>query len=756
MEKHANSGKTRFSPTPLMVGMALLWPMAFAVAQTAVPADAPAAPQAGVLQAVTVTAERRAENVKDVPSSISTISGEKFDVLNTGGMDIRMLSGRVPSLNIESSFGRAFPRFYIRGYGNTDFRSNASQPVSLIYDDIVQENPILKGFPVFDVERIEVLAGPQGTLFGRNTPAGVVKIDSVKPSKTTDGYFNASYGTYGTAALETAFNLPLSGEWNARVSAQAQHRDNWVKNDKGPTKDLEGYNDRAVRLQAAYDGGGTFSALFNVHGRDLAGSARLFRANIIKKGSNDLVDDFDPARLQTDGINQQTLTSTGANAKLKWSLPDFNVYSITGYETVKAYSRGDIDGGYGAAFLPTGGGPGVIPFPSESAAAVRDHSQITQEIRLESKAKGPLSWQGGVYLFKEKLGFDSYTYNTLANNAQSGAPLQSDQTNDTYAVFGGLTYAVSDTLKLRGGVRYTQDKKTLITQPLPAGDPNPTVTTNGLSSSTDNSQVSWDLGATYKLDKDSNLFARVATGFRGASIQPPGPFGPLNQADPETTISYEAGYKADLFDKRARTSISVFHYDVKDQQLTAVGGSSNAVRLVNAKNVSGDGVEFNLDAYVTPNFLMTFGGSYNNTSINDAALAVGVCAQCTVLNAKNAAGLALINGNALPNAPKWIANVTARYGIPAANGGEYFIYTDWAYRSETNLFLYQSAEFTAPPLLEGGLRLGYNWGNGKYEAAIFGRNITNQVRVTGAIDFNNLTGFINDPRTYGVQFKMSL
>jgi iron complex outermembrane receptor protein len=89
----------------------------------------------------------------------------------------------VPSLNIESSFGRAFPRFYIRGYGNTDFRLNASQPVSLVYDDVVQENPILKGFPAFDLERIEVLRGPQGTLFGRNTPAGVVKFESAKPGQ---------------------------------------------------------------------------------------------------------------------------------------------------------------------------------------------------------------------------------------------------------------------------------------------------------------------------------------------------------------------------------------------------------------------------------------------------------------------------------------------------------------------------------------------------------------------------------------------
>ncbi len=736
--------KPLFKPSPILVGMALVWPAAFAFAQSTEPA-----PAVGTLQSVTVTAERRAENIKDVPSSISTMAGEKLEVLNTGGQDIRMLSGRVPSLNIESSFGRAFPRFYIRGYGNTDFRSNASQPVSLIYDDIVQETPILKGFPIFDVNRIEVLAGPQGTLFGRNTPAGVVKIDSVKPSKATDGYFNLSYGTYGTTGLEGAFNLPLTGDWNARISAQSQHRDNWVTNDMSATKDLEGYDDRAIRIQAAYDAGGMFSALLNAHNRDLKGSARLFRANIIKKGTNDLVDGFDPTQIHTDGLNGQTLTSSGYSAKLKWSLPDFNIYSITGYETVSAYSRGDIDGGFGAAFLPTGGGPGVIPFPSESAASVRDHHQVSQEVRLESKASGPLSWQAGLYLFQEKLGFDSTSFDTLAGGKQT-AIIVSDQSNDTYAAFGGVTYALSDALKLRGGLRFTQDKKTLTTQPGGGAKPD-----NGLSSNTDDSQVSWDLGATYKLDKNTNLFGRLANGYRGSSIQNPTAFDPLTQAKPETVMSYEAGIKADLFDKRARTSFSVFHFDVKDQQLTAVGGANNSNRLVSAAKASGDGVEVNFDAYVTPNFLVTMSGSYNETKINDPLLAVGVCAQCTVLNPKNAAGKALIDGNPLPNAPKWIANLTARYGIPVANGGEYFVYTDWAYRSETNLFLYRSVEFTAPALLEGGLRVGYNWNNGKYEAAVFARNITNQVRVTGAIDFNNLTGFINDPRTYGVQFKAS-
>ena len=125
------------------------------------------------------------------------MQGELLDVLGTSGQDVRALAGRVPSLNIESSYGRAFPRFYLRGYGNTDFRLNASQPVSLVYDDVVQENPILKGFPVFDVGRIEVLRGPQGSLFGRNTPAGVVKFDSVRPSlRRNEGYASLSAGTF--------------------------------------------------------------------------------------------------------------------------------------------------------------------------------------------------------------------------------------------------------------------------------------------------------------------------------------------------------------------------------------------------------------------------------------------------------------------------------------------------------------------------------------------------------------------------------
>ena len=126
--------------------------------------------EAAILDEIVVTAQKREQNIQEVPISITTMGTEEIELLTIGALDVRFLSGRVPSLLIESSFGRAFPRFYIRGLGNTDFDLNASQPVSMVYDEVVLENPITKGMPIWDVERIEVLRGPQGTLFGRNTP----------------------------------------------------------------------------------------------------------------------------------------------------------------------------------------------------------------------------------------------------------------------------------------------------------------------------------------------------------------------------------------------------------------------------------------------------------------------------------------------------------------------------------------------------------------------------------------------------------
>jgi iron complex outermembrane recepter protein len=726
-------------------------------------AQAPAAD--ATLDDVIVTAQRREENVLEVPVAVSTLSDEKLDVLGSGGDDIRFLSARLPSLLIESSYGRVLPRFYIRGLGNTDFDLNASQPVSLVYDDVVQENPVLKGFPVFDLEMVEMFRGPQGTLFGRNTPAGVIKFNSVRPSRERGGYLQASYGEDASMNFEGAVGGPLGESWAVRFSGFYQQRDDWVSNVRPEpvgvvdSDALEGFDEVAGRLQFLYEPGDQLSALVNVHARSLDGTARMFRANIFQPGTNDFVPGFDEDVVSVDGANDQELDSFGGSLRISYDYGRVTLHSITGYESVEILSHGDIDGGFGAVFLGPGNfGPGFIPFPAESADGLPDHSQLSQEFRWESRDWGKFDWQAGIYYFDEDITIDSFNFDTLAGGVTNG-DVEQNQDNQAWAVFGSGEYEVSEAFTLRAGVRYTKDEKDFSAErflsPVGAGPIGP------ITVDTDEDNVSWDVSGTWAVSDSTNVYARVAQGFRAPSIQGRLLFGDaVSVADAEEILSFEAGIKTSLFDGRGRLAFSVYQYTMDDQQLTAVGGGANFNTLLNADQTDGQGAELDFEAYLTENFLVTVGASYNDTEIDDPDLAVQACnGGCTFLDPVVVPAIppfvpatVSIHGNRLPQSPEVIGNLTARWGMPLA-AGEFFVFTDWAYRSEVNFFLYESAEFEGKDLLEGGLRIGYNWNEGNQEIALFGRNITDEIEAVGGIDFNNLVGFINEPRRWGVEFR---
>jgi len=706
------------------------------------------------LDEVTVTAQKKTENINDVPVSVTAISGEKLAVIRSSGGDIRVLSSRVPSVTLESSFGRTFPRPYIRGLGNTDFDLNASQPVSFVYDEVVLENPILKGFPLFDIDQVEALRGPQGTLFGRNTPAGVLKFDSAKPTKDFGGYGQVSYGTFGTVNAEGAVSGPIVADLlSGRISALVQHRDDWIDNGfTGKKNATGGYDEYALRGQLLYTPNAEFSALANVHYLHLNGTPQIFRANIIQKGTNDFVAGFDRGTIFQDAQPRafQHVRESGANLTLTYDFGGPVLTSVTGYEHVKVLSRGDIDGGFGAVFAPPSG-PGVIPFPSESADGMPYHQQWSQELRLAGDA-GALSYTLGAFYFLEDVKIDSFDYNTLAGGATDGYAYQ-HQTTKSWALFGNANYKVSEAWTVGGGVRYSNDDKDFIAQRLrsPFGAPN----TARLTTSPSSDDVSFNLNTTFQATEDMNLYARIAKGYRAPSVQGRLVFADtLSVAKKETLMSYEAGLKTYAFEHRLRLDADVFYYHVNDLQLTAVGGGINAARLLNAKHADGYGFEFNAEAKPVEQLQLTAGFSYNHTKIDDPNLFTQPCGGgCTVLSPPGPlAGTVRIDGNSLPNAPRWIGNLTGRYAIPYGDG-EFFAFGDLAYRSKINFFLYKSAEFTDDKLMELGLRVGYAAAGGKWEAAVFGRNITNDRSLEGGIDFDNLTGFVNDPRTWGVELK---
>ena len=705
---------------------------------------------------IVVTAQRREERLRDVPSSVAVIKGDALAAVQAGGSDIRGLASRIPSLNVESSFGRTFPRFYIRGLGNTDFDLNASQPVSLVYDDVVLENPILKGFPIFDLQRVEVLRGPQGTLFGRNTPAGIVKFDSVRPGGAPGGYVKVSVGSYGSTSFEGAVGGDLSDKVAVRASALYQHRNNWVRNlAQGNAKTLEGYDDVAARFQLQYKDE-AFTARLTGQVRTEDGTARLFRANLFAKGSNALVGvggkgtPFLRNQVNTDGVNFQKLNNYNLGLTMDLDLGGATLTSVTSWWKGDLRSRGDIDGG-NTTVAPLS--PTFIPFPAQSQDDVPGLDQFSQELRIASNGSGALSYQAGLFYFNEVVKIDSFDY-TGPRSFIADVTVNQRQKSDAYGAFASLTYALSDQFKVTGGIRYNKDKRDYSNKR--AGFFGAIGTG---AAKVDEDNVTWDASAVYSVSPSVNLYARAARGYRAPSIQGRALFefgsvqNSISTAKSETINSYEAGLKSRFMDGRAGFNLTGFYYQLKNAQLTAVGGASNAAKLLNAARVDGYGFESEFDFRPVDALELTAGIAYNHTEIKDPNLYVAGCGSaCTILDPvrTGSPGIFSINGNSLPQAPEWTANVTARYGVPVGSG-ELYAFTDWAYRSKINFFLYDSVEYNSSKLLEGGLRVGYLFGDKRYDVAAFVRNITDAEAAQGGIDFNNLTGFVNEPRIFGIE-----
>jgi outer membrane receptor protein involved in Fe transport len=723
---------------------------AFAFAAPATAQDGAAAAEAedGKLPSIIVTANRREENLQDVAVSAEILDEQRIGALFQAAADTTALAGTVPGLNVESSNGRVAPRFYIRGLGNTDFDLAASQPVSVLLDEVVLENVTLKSFPIFDVQRVEVLRGPQGTLFGRNTPAGIVKIDTVKPSFEDDIQLGLSFGSLDTITANAALGGGIVEDKLAfRVSTQFQRRGDWIDNAfTGEDNVLGGYTDFAVRGQLLLtpDEADRLSVLASVNYRDLNGTSTIFRANVLGPGNNDLNANYDRDTVFFDagGGNPSDYRQFGATLKMDYEFDFATLTSITSYWESEGLSRGDVDGG----FVTRDGmgnvietGPGFIPFESDTQDSL-DLEQFTQEIRFASNSEGPLGWQVGMFIFDSDFDVSTVGFSFPP-------PVTVNHTNNAFAVFGQLSYQLTDVLRVTGGLRWTDDEKDFVV--VSGAAPQPVAV--------EDENVDWDISVFADVSDDTSLYARVANAFRAPTIQGRDVafFNPPSVAQSEDITSYEVGFKSELADNTVRLNGALFYYNVQDPQFTAVGGTGNLVQLINADE--GEAWGFELDAAFQPTaeLLFTLGVAYNDTQINDETLAVGTCAQCTVTDPFNANGFALVDGNPFPNAPEWSGDFTASYTMPVGDNDEFFIFTDWVFLGDTNFLLYESLENNADSRIEGGLRVGYRGNGGEYEVALFARNITNEDNVLGVVDFNNNTAFVNDPRVIGVALNFN-
>lgn len=756
--------KTQVLKSALFMGVAV------AAASFAGVALAQEAASGSELTEVVVTAERRSENLQKVPLSVAVIGADEVRAAAAGGDDTLLsLSGRVPSFYAETTTGRIFPRFYIRGLGNIDFYLGASQPVSIIQDDVVLEHVVLKSNPVFDVQQVEVLRGPQGSLFGRNTTAGIVKFDTVRPTQTFQARAQATYGSKNTVTFDGGVGGPIVADKAAfRISALYQHRDDWVDNTFAgvsadgtvtPKKDaMGGFDEKDVRAQLLLTPNEDLTVLASARARDYEGTSTLFLRNALTKGSNSPNAPRGSVAYDEAQNNPQAYKTYGTSLNIAYDFGPLTLTSITAYETSDGYSRGDTDGGAAANF-------GGIGF-GQSQGRLRDLDQYTQELRLSSNGDSRLKWQFGGMLFDSEDLTEfyqrGYFLTTAARNPNNFVRLKN--VNMSWAVFGQASYQVTDQLTITAGARQTEDtKKTKLLQTANTAAGAVTYTGRRYVRLSD-SKLSWDLSALYQVNDDLGLYARVAKGFRGPTIQ--GRSAVFNAdfttADSETILSYEAGFKSTLFDNTLRLNATAFAYEVKDIQLNGNDSNGNGV-LFNADKAKAYGLEADAEWRPIQNLTLTGGVSLLHSEIQDKRVYAQVCALngvvvCTVQNPTIKVGantFAQIDGESLPNAPKYNVSFTARYDMPVGEDGAVFVATDWNVQGYTSFVLYKTAEFTSKGNFEGGARLGYAANDGAYEIALFARNITNEKNLKGVIE-NYMAAVYNEPRIVGVSLSAKL
>ncbi len=752
-------------------GSMLVGSAAFAQAAPVQDVATQTAPEDG-LGEIVVTAERRSENLQKVPLSVGVASGDALRAFQAGGDDTLLsLSGRIPGLYVETTTGRIFPRFYIRGLGNIDFYLGASQPVTIIQDDVILEHVVLKSNPVYDVRQVEVLRGPQGSLFGRNTTAGIIKFDTNKPTNDFESRASASVGSYNSVSLDAGVGGPLIRDLlSIRLSTLIQHRENYVDNrfagvsqdgTATPRKDaMGGFDDRNVRVQLMLTPSQDFTVDVSGHARWYDGTSTLFHRAALIKGSNDVsAEPRNSVSLDEGNDNPQSYNTYGGSVRATYDFGPAALTSITAYETTSGFSRGDTDGGAAANFPVNGVANGF----GESQGQIRDLDQWSQELRVAGTPGGKFNWQIGGLYFDTRDVTDfyqrAYFLTTPARNPNNWVRLH--DVNTSWAGFGQVSYEIAPKLTITAGGRITEDKKR--TQLVKTADTAAGVVTyRGRTDVTlKATKPSWDASVLYQVNPDISLYSRVAQGFRGPTIQ--GRSAVFNSdfttANPETILSWETGIKTRLLDNTLTLNATVFGYRVKDIQLNGNDVNGNGV-LFNADKAEAYGMEAEANWKPVPNLTLGAGLSLLHSEIRDKRVYAQVCALngvvvCTVEDPTIKVGtnvFAQIDGEPLPNAPEYNVDLTARYDQPLGNGGRAFIAGDFNIQGYTQFVLYKTKEFTANGNFEGGLKIGYAAPDDAYEFAVFARNITGEKNLKGVIE-NYMAAVFNEPRIIGVSLS---
>ncbi len=624
-----------------------------------------------VLKTVTVTAQRKEETLQEVPVAVSAVNGSS--ITQDGVRAMGDITTFVPNAAAKNPDGDGRPRWYIRGLGTGDTGASTVYPVGIYTDDVYQNSPIGGGGPLFDLERIEILRGPQGTLYGKNTTAGAVNVISKKPTFDTepDGYATLGFGTKNERIVNGAVGGSLVDDKLAgRVSIYSEERDGFTRNETAD-QSYGDVNKKAVRVQFLAQLTPDLEALWKIHGREYKGDGSSGSLPV-GKYYNGLYQRPSGRKIELNVNEDYKLDHNGTALTLNYHLGDYTLTSITAYDYLRNQSLVDAD--YN---------------PYEVAGRTdtdNEYKQYSQEFRIASPQQESLRWLLGSHYFHEDL--DSSAVRTvvpgrLASGATNQGPtttvyrdLNYDHKNDSFALFGNLTYDFTDDFTVTGGLRWTTEEKDIdlnLTQLRRVGGvlvPVAGAVNNG-SVSEDKTWNAWtyDLTPEYRINDNARVYFRYAHGFRSGGYNT-GLTGGLNgftTVDPEELDSYELGLKTEWLNGRVTANATTFYYDYSDIQTNVLKYDNNVLTSVLTNGAKGEvwGAELEVEAQATDYLHLRAALSHLNTEFTDF---------------KDDSGD--YSGNKFVRSPEQVISLGADYTFPLGGAGKLVAGADASYRGK--------------------------------------------------------------------------
>jgi iron complex outermembrane receptor protein len=753
----------------LLVGLAVSSP------GRAAEAPASGAAPATTIEELTVTAQHKSENIQDVPISINAFSA---DTIRKLGIQSSADIGQVtPNVNIALSQGAGNqPIITVRGIGINDENTNNAGPIAVYVDDVYLSSPAAQTFATFDLERIEVLKGPQGTLYGMNTTGGAINFVSAKPTDYFTGNAHVEYSSFQTVNVEGAVGGPLTPDLDGRFAFVANTSQGYEKNFL-TGKHENGANDYAIRAQLLYKPRDDLKVLLNINGGQIdtrpiqyghlgdlvpgsQATGNPVQCSVVQVRANQCVDIFgysQPKGFYDGAFNKQAhlkVNSVNASARVDWSPGYLTLTSISAVEHNDKIEPEDTDSS---------------PFRElEINWGVRN-TTFTQEFRA-SHSEAAYNWTAGLYYLHESLrqdqpldvllDFDKFFGAGSGDGIANRQTDKSHQVTDAYAAFGQGEYNVTDKLKVILGARVTHERRTFQYQGTVSyqqggadhfGPPTnllpPSVTIPALN----DTEFTWRAGANYNFTSDIMAYVSVATGFKSGdfnggflSTDPQQAAVQVQPVPPEKDTAYEVGVKSTFFDKRLLVNAAVFYTDYKGLQVFSLVPSPTGPlnSLTSAQKAHNFGADIELVAKPISPLTLT--------------------AQLGLLDAKIDKFVTLVPGTSsleglqLAFSPHVSAFLMGDYKISVGNG-TLDLQVSASYKSHQFYDSTNDPYLTQDAYWVENARVAYSFG--RWEVAAYVKNLSANKYWTLAFDSTSPFGFIQpimgNPRWFGAELNYS-